>query len=265
MQDRYVGDIGDFAKYGLLRRLAGKPGEAPVRLGIVWCRMPNEAHNNDGRHVYYLSRAEFEELDDELLAALRKIVLSGRRHISAVVRAGVLPGSTVFYSDPLTLTKVLAPSRAARVRHRSAWFDRCVAATKTCDLVFFDPDNGIEARTVPINDVKAGKYIYWHELATFWKRGYDLLVYHHINRTISAAAQVIQLGDRFLAELKGAVTLPLVFRRGSCRVFWLVHHGTVAGTELERRARDFLQTGWYKHFRPIGWPEEEQSVTRSVV
>ena len=31
MQDRYTGDIGDFAKYGLLRAL-----EAGHRLGVAW-------------------------------------------------------------------------------------------------------------------------------------------------------------------------------------------------------------------------------------
>src|SRR5690348_3816657 len=53
MQDRYVGDVGDFAKYGLLRRLTGRAGERKVRLGVVWCLFPDEAHNNDGRHISY--------------------------------------------------------------------------------------------------------------------------------------------------------------------------------------------------------------------
>src|SRR5271155_819738 len=44
MQDRYVGDVGDFGKYALLRALAGVPGPITVRLAIVWCRFPDESH-----------------------------------------------------------------------------------------------------------------------------------------------------------------------------------------------------------------------------
>ncbi len=42
MQDRYVGDAGDFAKYGLLRQLIGMPASAAdLKLGVVgiWLRM----------------------------------------------------------------------------------------------------------------------------------------------------------------------------------------------------------------------------------
>jgi len=38
MQDKYVGDIGDFGKYALLKSLAKRD----VPLGIVWC-LTNDA------------------------------------------------------------------------------------------------------------------------------------------------------------------------------------------------------------------------------
>ncbi len=45
MQDRYVGDIGDFAKFGLLRYiLSGLP---QLKLGVQWYELPDEAHNTD--------------------------------------------------------------------------------------------------------------------------------------------------------------------------------------------------------------------------
>ena len=107
MQDRYVGDVGDFAKYGLLRRLTGRPDQRKIRLGVVWCLFPNETHNNDGRHVSYLRKPEFESLDDPLLAALRNIVASGRRCISTVSRSGLFPDGTVFYDAAATATSSL--------------------------------------------------------------------------------------------------------------------------------------------------------------
>lgn len=42
MQDRYTGDIGDFAKYGLLRYILDR---VDMTLGINWYLVPDEAHN----------------------------------------------------------------------------------------------------------------------------------------------------------------------------------------------------------------------------
>ena len=43
---RYVGDIGDYLKFGLLRALS--PGH---RLGVASWLYPDENHNRDGRHI----------------------------------------------------------------------------------------------------------------------------------------------------------------------------------------------------------------------
>jgi hypothetical protein len=258
MQDRYVGDVGDFAKYGLLRRLSGRPGEREIRLGVVWCLYTNETHNDDGRHVSYLRKPEFEALDDLLLSALRKIVALDNRCISAVSGGGLLPDGTAFYDAPAAAT---APpprlSRNDRMLHRAEWLDHCLSITDKCDLVFFDPDNGVEVSSVRKHHRKAGKYIYWDELMPFWRRGQALLVYHHLNRTKPAARQVRELKDRFQTELDRSLVVPLVFRRGSCRVFWLIYRSCAIGTELERRALDFLGSGWSKHFWPSDWPDDE--------
>ena len=265
MQDRYVGDVGDFAKYGLLRRLVGAADEQLIRLAVVWCLFPDETHNNDGRHVSYLSRGEFEGLDDTLLAALQRIVSSGRRCISAVSSGGLFPDGTIFCNAAASAPAVFRPSRNDRLQYRASWLDHCFAATKESDLVFFDPDNGIEVASVPKHHPSAGKYVYWDELTRFWERGHSLLVYHHLNRTMPAARQVSELRDRFQEMLGGAIALPLVFRRGSCRIFWLVYRSSSLGIEMEHRARDFLSAGWSSHFRPIGWPGQDQIVMRSAL
>src|SRR5208283_1203750 len=145
MQDRYVGDVGDFAKYALLRCLAGRQGEREIRLGVVWCLFPNETHNDDGRHVSYLRKPEFEALDDLLLAALRKIVASDKRRVSAVSGGGLFPDRTVFCDATAAAPTTRRLSRNDRIQRRAAWLDRCLRFSEKCDLVFFDPDNGVEA------------------------------------------------------------------------------------------------------------------------
>ena len=47
VQDRYVGDVGDFGKYGLLRALCG----GDLTLGVVWYLYPDEEANNDGDDI----------------------------------------------------------------------------------------------------------------------------------------------------------------------------------------------------------------------
>jgi len=263
MQDRYVGDVGDFAKYALLRGLAGVASPTPIRLAVVWCRFPDESHNHDGRHISYLRSSEFAELDPELHTALNDIVESGRRSVSAIACSGTLPPETVFYDAPVSLTDSISLTPEDRVRHRYAWLNACLRSTEGCDLAFFDPDNGLEVASVPKHHPKAGKYIYWGELARFWQRGNALLIYHHSNRTVSAARQVGALTLRFATEFNQAAIFPLVFRRGSSRVFWLIHHGDDLGRELESRAADLLKGGWSPHFRPLGWPANDQAGTFS--
>src|SRR5437868_245072 len=123
MQNRYVGDVGDFAKYALLRRLSGRDGEQQIRLGVVWCLFPDETHNSDGRHVSYLSKREFENLDDHLLAALRAIVASGKRSISSVACSKLLPSHTLFYDLPLAALEAHGSSREHRLKHRRTWLE----------------------------------------------------------------------------------------------------------------------------------------------
>src|SRR3954452_15801693 len=76
MQNRYVGDIGDYLKLGILRALS--PG---YHLGVAWWLFPDEAHNRDGRHIRYLSRPDrWRHFDPDLFDTLRGIVSSGRRN-----------------------------------------------------------------------------------------------------------------------------------------------------------------------------------------
>jgi hypothetical protein len=263
MQDRYVGDVGDFAKYALLRTLAGVLGPRTIRLAVIWCRFPDESHNNDGRHVSYLRSSEFADLDPELWAVLNRLIGSGQRSVSAIAASRILPPQTIFYDNLVSLANIGLGSKE-RVRHRCVWLNASLRSTEGCDLVFFDPDNGLEVASVPKHHPKAGKYIYWDELALFWRRRRNaLLLYHHLNRTVSAARQVEALTARFKAELRGAAIIPLVFRRGSSRVFWLIHNGSDIGRELESRAADLLSSGWSRHFRPFGWPGDDQAGTRA--
>src|SRR5690606_8619799 len=140
MQNKYVGDIGDFAKYGLLRHLAAT---APLRLGVTWYLTPDEGHSGDGGHTRYLLPGNehlYIDCDEALYRELRGLVMSGRRSVAAVRAHGILPAGTVYYENLLGAFGV-GSRRSEAVREE--WHQQALVATSPCDLVFLDPDNGV--------------------------------------------------------------------------------------------------------------------------
>jgi len=247
MQDRYVGDVGDFGKFALLRDLTR---DRKLRLGVVWCHYPDEGHNGDGRHVSYLQKPSMASLDPELHSALNILVANGRRSLHAIEQSGVLPLDTLFFRETLRPAYPEARSQL-RLQHRASWLDRALSTTAEADLVFFDPDNGLETPSIGNSHPKAGKYIFWEELVPFWQRGQSLVVYHHLNRTMSASEQTGRLYRDFSRRLANpALVLPMTFRRGSCRHFWVVAQQRHAKA-LKKAATTFLARGWAPHFDPL--------------
>ena len=226
MQDRYAGDLGDYLKFGLLRWLAPPGSSTSPRLGVVWYRTGDEAHNADGKHVAYLdpshrSSACLRQLDPDLYQRLARVVASGQRSTAALANARVLDARTCFFDDLLDFADLPAAARAARQQRRRSWAQRALAATSGCDLVFADPDNGIRlgSHRVPAHRTKAAKHAYLDELAAFAARGQSLIVYHHADRT----AGVEQQARRRLGDLARDVPVQPIAAvrasRGTVRLF----------------------------------------------
>lgn len=238
MQDRYVADVGDFAKYGLLRALSA--GEVPLRLGILWYRFPDESHNGDGRHIAYLQQQQLASRDPELHAELALLIKTKRRSIATVESSSILPEDTLYFHD-LVVTQG-APE--VRIAYRSAWFQKGMDRLAAAELVFFDPDNGIETPALDKRSRKSGKYVFWSEIEAAWAAGKSLVIYNHLNRSAPAAVQTLRLAREFKTLLPDVgLIMPLLFRRGSCRHLWILvqpRHESL----LESRARMFMQRGW---------------------
>ena len=247
MQNRYVGDVGDFAKYALLRSVTSDTLQA-LRLAVIWYLYPDEAHNSDGRHISYLNSQSYRDLDPDLHSLMHRLVRGTRRRVVEVKKSAVLPVSTRFFEEPVTKDVGLRLSASQRQTSRMQWFARAQAAVDGADIVFIDPDNGIEVRSVPKGASKAGKYVYWDEIQSLWSKGHSLLIYHHLNRSMKASMQTQVLAECFSERLgRPAIVAPLLFRRGSCRHFWVV--GQAAHAAALRCGIDrIINSGWSKHF-----------------
>jgi hypothetical protein len=133
MQDRYVGNIGDFGKLALLRSLMG--GQ---RLAVCWYLTNGLGGDKyGGKSFDYLKRpGEFRHLAPEIFDALTNIVegsVTGTRGVQALEASGLL-------SDALFHRTQVPRPRAQRRR----WSEQLVHAVNEADLVFLDPDNGIQ-------------------------------------------------------------------------------------------------------------------------
>jgi hypothetical protein len=166
MQHRYVGDIGDFLKLSLLKAVL-----PDHRLGIAWWLYPDEAHNADGRHIGYLSnRAVWRSYDPDVFDHLTSVVLQ-QRSLAGLESAPFLTGS-LFASEVIP----------ASTRNRLDWVRRIEEGFEDRNIVFFDPDNGLEPSTFAHGTAKSGKSITVEEIKRFRRENRTLIVYHHQTR-----------------------------------------------------------------------------------
>ena len=277
MQNKYACDVGDFGKYGLLRKLSGARAQRDpdddgpegereterLRMGIVWYLTPDEAKSGDGRHTGYLKPGpknlrEFRNCDPELYDQMGELVQSGRRSVRYVQEAQVLPPETVFYDLPLSMTGVKGEKREDGVKispiqrkrgMRREWLQGAISAVQDAEMVFLDPDNGLETRSVDRHSARGPKYAYYDDLKHFTQRGQGLVIYHHMGRRTNTRQQVLQCQTKIFKET-GHRAFAMCYHRGSARAFMVIPNGEQHHLLLGR-AREMLKTGWAKHFEII--------------
>ena len=162
MQDKYVGDIGDFGKYGLLRTLSGIEPEAEprYRLGIVWYLQL------DAKLQYLSAPGGFCHYDKELFGALLDIVSRQTRTVEEVEHREILSKSTVFFAEHV-------PGR----HKRGEWLSRALEETEETEIVFLDPDNGLATTRMEAEGRRSQKHAYLDEVSPFVKRGQTVIIY----------------------------------------------------------------------------------------
>jgi hypothetical protein len=184
MQDRYTGDIGDFAKYAFLNAVAG----SALRLGVVWYLNADEETNTDGSRVSYEYLRSCDAASYDALVAVR----NSKRCIQLIEKAGLLPQGILYHSRPLPSSggRPVRLSQAGRIELRAAWHREASQNVRNVDLVFVDPDNGIAGSAVSPGNRRANKYVLPDELRDYLSNGQSVVVYHH--QTTTATGMVLR-------------------------------------------------------------------------
>lgn len=169
MKNKYFGDINDYRKYGLIRAILRSD---KFNLLIAWMLTPDDL-NNDGKHIDYLSKPKkWHKYDEELYKELQHLMKNpSTRNVGLIEKTNLLPGAKYFSRE--------VPDSS---NDRRDWFQYLLSNTKDSDLVFLDPDNGIEVNSKPYGRKDSSKYLYWREISDLWEQGKSLLIYQHFCR-----------------------------------------------------------------------------------
>jgi hypothetical protein len=267
LQNRYIGDVGDFGKFGLLRKLCD--GTPPLKLGVVWYLADfGNGAKADGKHVGYLegvclsaSQERLRSCDTKLYDTLRQLlvdaegkVVAERRLIATIEDGGVLPDATLFFSETFTDEEGTS---------RSEWLGRALKTTAEADVIFLDPDNGIQGRS---SRTMGPKHALWSEIEAFAGRGQTVVVYHHLNRSAPHQEQINLLRRQFDEHMPNDFeTFHTVFRRGTRRAYFVAADPSRRDVVVSRLC-EMLSGEWAKrgHFLPkLSYTGPSQSGERS--
>jgi len=217
MKNQYFGDVNDYRKYGLLRALVG---DSDLDVAFGWMLTPDDGGTDGGFRSYLDRPREWRHFDSELYEWL-----------AASLRHGAAPGVALLEGAGLFpharfIPEFVPDGRALRER----WAECLVASATDADLVFLDPDNGLQVASKPAGSKDSSKYAQWAEVEALWRAGSSVLIYQHFRRE-----KRDEFAQRMMRELRDRTGAPLVEAFRTPHVLFLL-----AGQE---RHRALLEVG----------------------
>jgi hypothetical protein len=179
---------------------------------------------------------------------LRQLLSKGSRSVALVQQHRLLPAGTLYHSEPLNYCNV---AKQARIELRALWLASAHNIVAGTDVVFIDPDNGLET-TLDRYSPKGPKFVYYDDLISLAGAGKSLIIYQHACRKGCFDDQI----RRRLAELRkhfgteDGKYAALRFRRISPRAFLFVL-AKAHRREIQSRLGKFVNSSWGQHFELV--------------
>ena len=235
MKNQYVGDIGDYGKYGLLRFLASYG----IKIGVNWFLTENDG-STDGKFTTYLKNPADRVYDTELFDALQNIADHPDKTVKMIKQAGIIPDAE-FFGEMLKSSSLKAD---AREWNRRLWFNNSTLMLGNAELIFADPDNGISYRkTARTKDSE--KFILPEDVAEYYNSGRNVVYYCHKGRRKQEAWE--QAKAEIRNHIRDAQILAVTFHRGTQRSYIFVLHPDCY-MKYEKIITAFLDSEWGSMF-----------------
>jgi len=228
---QYFGDVNDYRKFALLRLLAEVGG---FKIGVC-CMLTEPDDSKDGGNRKYLEQAaKWRSYDPTVFGALRNVRLPPQlSDLQRIETEGIVPRATFF-------NEFVPNSRTAR----DSFHTHCMAAFADRTLVFFDPDNGLEVKSVTKGRKRSSKYVFESEIGDHYRAGRSALIYQHFPMHVTRKACIASAANRLAARLPGVSIWSIV----TAHVVFLL----AVRSEHEARAAAVVKTisarGWIPDF-----------------
>lgn len=169
MKNQYFGDINDYKKYSLIRHLS-RWGQ--LKTVVCWL-LTGDDKRQDGNNIQYLQQPnKWRKYDTNLYELLKQNVsVRGVRDVKVIEKSGLIANCSFF-------SKFLEDN----MESRDEYFSEFLKFAEGSDLVFFDPDNGLEVKSIPRGKKNSSKYLYWNEVQASFEAGHSVLIYQHFPR-----------------------------------------------------------------------------------
>ncbi|MBO4632338.1 MAG: hypothetical protein J5858_10480 [Lentisphaeria bacterium] len=216
MKDKYFGDKHDFRKYVLLSFLQECTG---YTIAINWMRTKFEANpdNSDGNKRNYESWSSNDERIYKILQQPK--VQNDSRSVEDFQTLNILPDNTLLWSTYVP-DRDNAASKNKLKELRKKWYADFLSFSQKANMIFFDPDNGIEVKSAPKGTKESYKYLYCDEINDVFLRGQDILIYQHKPRM--TLENMMQGKRSMLVPI--TKRSPLIFVAGEVVYFFLTHN-----------------------------------------
>lgn len=234
MKNQYIGDIGDYGKYGMLRSLA----LFGIKIGINWYLCPDDGRT-DGNHTEYLFDERMRIYDMAVYDAMKDLAFRKGKTVRMVEDSGILDGMS-FYNELLDLDSL---HWSQRTENRDKWHHRAMEALVGADIIFADPDNSLTTNK-KASQKGLEKFILPNEIMDYYNRGQDVVYYHHRSRKNSEGW--MEEKTQMLRFLPDARLMAVAFHRWSYRVYIFVIHES-KGDFYNRVLSDFTRSAWGTH------------------
>jgi hypothetical protein len=222
MHTHSVGELEDYFKYGLLRIVA----YSGLKLGIQAYNIQNNGEKEiyNSRYTRYLGNPhKYKACDPELFETIKALLRKNEEKdcfIQRIARSHLFPAETVFYTDPLTFLEM---SPVYRAQHRQGWFTYGVAHLQHCDLIYLDPDQGLEVKSInPYLSITGPRYATLDEVKAFLDRQQSLVIHQKVARksvadTIDDCIEKIRNSTGYADAID-----TILFKAGSPHLFFII-------------------------------------------